>query len=386
MPASRVQTYSVSALPPQAYKPSPAPISSYSTPQAYLPYPPNATTQDYSYVNRTSTYTTPQAYPLQPPVSSSQEPLPHPQSYQQLSYDSQASTLGTVPATNSSSYYDQPYQPAISQRSDTQYAQTTYPAEPLANTAQQAALLSKLTPGDSLARVYVQDGTEPESFASAKALGDYLKIFPEAENDQGCRVFKYGPNCLTHLLMPLFEHFDFPRYSMFPYGFAGDFSIADHWGAGSCNCRKCTEGQLCGQYVLHKNLRSYMYLEVKPSSSTSPKISTSQDALTISTGERSVCIARFGRSTAYLQYASQYNFHRADWNLQFFRFRSRRNQTTVFAYDALVYQNYESETKLKSAPLDYVLTQLDEIFTNSDSVLNASSQFLSSFVSHAFFT
>jgi len=55
----------------------------------------------------------------------------------------------------------------------------------------------------------------------------------------------------------------------------------------------------------------------------------------------------------------------------------------VFAYDALVYQNYESETKLKSTPLDYVLAQLDDISTNWDSVLNASSQFLFSFVSHA---
>jgi len=79
----------------------------------------------------------------------------------------------------------------------------------------------------------VQDDEDPEAFSSAKALGDYLKIFPEAENDQGCRVFRYGPKCPTQLLMPLFEHFDFLRYSMFPYGFAGDFSIADRWGAAS---------------------------------------------------------------------------------------------------------------------------------------------------------
>jgi len=289
VPASRSQPYSVSALPPQAYKSSPAPISSYSTSQASLPYPPKstyATTQEHPYINSTSTYTTPQAYPLHPPVSSSQEQLPYPQSYQPLSYDSQAPTLRAVPAKTTSSYYNQPYQSAVSQRSDDQYAQKTYPAEPPANTAQQAALLCEPTLGNSLARVSVQDGEDRESFASAKALGDYLKIFPEAENGQGCRVFKYGPKCPTHLLMPLFEHFDFPRYSMFPYGFAGDSSIADHWGAGSCNCQKCMDGQLCGQYVLHKNFRFYAYLEVKPSSSTSPKILSSQDAMTISTGER----------------------------------------------------------------------------------------------------
>lgn len=87
------------------------------------------------------------------------------------------------------------------------------------------------------------------------------------------------------------------------------------------------------------------------------------------------------RPLAYLRSASKYLFRKVDWNLQFFRFRSRRLQHTVFAFDALIYQNYESETKLKSSPLDYVLSQLDVVLTNWDSVLNASSQFLSSFVS-----
>ena len=82
-----------------------------------------------------------------------------------------------------------------------------------------------------------------------------------------------------------------------------------------------------------------------------------------------------------LQLYSQLCFHKAEWNLQFFRFRSRRLQTTVFAFDALIYQNYESETKVKSAPLDYVFNQLDLILSNWDSVLNASLQFLSFFVS-----
>lgn len=87
------------------------------------------------------------------------------------------------------------------------------------------------------------------------------------------------------------------------------------------------------------------------------------------------------RPLAYLRSASKYHFRKADWNLQFFRFRSRRLQATDFAFDALIYQNYESEMKLKSSPLDYVLSQLDVVLTNWDSVLNASSQFLSSFVS-----
>ena len=78
--------------------------------------------------------------------------------------------------------------------------------------------------------------------------------------------------------------------------------------------------------------------------------------------------------------SSEIRFIKADWNLQFFRFRSRRLQTTEFALDALVYQNYDGETKLKSSPLDYVLAQLEVVLNNWDSLLNASSQFLSSFV------
>lgn len=71
----------------------------------------------------------------------------------------------------------------------------------------------------------------------------------------------------------------------------------------------------------------------------------------------------------------------ADWNLQIFRFRSRRVETIEFAYDALIYQNYENSTKLRSAPLDYLLSQLEVILKSWDALLVSSSRFLDSFVS-----
>lgn len=74
----------------------------------------------------------------------------------------------------------------------------------------------------------------------------------------------------------------------------------------------------------------------------------------------------------------------ADWNLQFFRFRSRRVETIDFAYDALIYQNYENPAKLRSSPLDYLLSQLEFILSNWDGLLMASSIFLESFVSDNF--
>ena len=66
--------------------------------------------------------------------------------------------------------------------------------------------------------------------------------------------------------------------------------------------------------------------------------------------------------------------------MQFFRFRSRKLSTSVFATDALMYQNYDADVKLRSAPLDYVFNQLEVVLSNWESVLNASAQFLSSFV------
>ncbi|KAL9047008.1 MAG: hypothetical protein Q9214_000305 [Letrouitia sp. 1 TL-2023] len=356
--SQRQQPYSVPT--PQAYPPPQQYSVSSVTQQPYSsPQPP------------IGSYLTPQPYPSYQVISSDEkQDLPYPQPYQPVSYDSTSSTLGPAAASGANTF-----QTSYPTRAEDQYGQTSYsnaayqtatqqaapPQTAPQETAQATSLLQPTSSGDALARVSVQDGEEPQSFISPKALASYLQMFPEADNDQGCRIFKYGPKCPTNLLMPLFEHFDFSRFSIFPYGFASDYSVADHWGAGSCNCSKCIEGQLCGHYVLHKNLQFYTYLDVTPSSSISPRITSKEDSMIISTG------------------TSQYNFRRADWTLQFFRFRSRRLQTTVFAYDALVYQNFESEIKLRSDPLDYVFAQLDSVLSNWESALNASSQFLNSF-------
>lgn len=53
----------------------------------------------------------------------------------------------------------------------------------------------------------------------------------------------------------------------------------------------------------------------------------------------------------------------------------------MFAYDALIFQNYDLEVRARGTPLDYIFNQLDLLLTGWDSVLAASSQFLDSFVS-----
>ncbi len=124
----------------------------------------------------------------------------------------------------------------------------------------------------------VQDGEDPQTFANGTALASYFKISTEADNDQGCRIFKYGIS--TDLLMPLFEHFDFPRYSMFPYGFASNFCVTDDWSAGSCKRAGCLKDQLCGHYVLQKTFHFYAYQDVTNATAISPTI-TSKTAETI---------------------------------------------------------------------------------------------------------
>lgn len=253
------------------------------------------------------------------------------------------------------------------------------PQETLQDSDLTSKPLQSVFSGDELGRILVQDGEEPQSFTSERALIKYLKLVPEAENDQGCRIFKYGPRCSAELLMPLFEHFDFSRFSMFPYGLNKDFSVNDdYWGAGSCKCERCKEGRPCGEYVLHKNFRFYCFEIFSPSSSTTPRITSSRSAMVIQAGERYVTSSFFRPSSDRM--SRQANFVKADWNLQIFRSRSRRLQNAVFANDALIYQNYTGHVRLRSSPIDYVLSQLEVILTNWESLLNASSQFLDTFV------
>lgn len=140
----------------------------------------------------------------------------------------------------------------------------------------------------ALSRVVVQDGSTSNSFSTADALARYLRMYPEAANDQGCRAFRYGPNCPTRLLMPLFEHLDFSRFSQYPYGLLGNEVVSDAWGSGSCTCKRCVDGQLCGHYMLHKNFRFYLKVESPPSDelNSSPKIETNDRVTSIRYGTR----------------------------------------------------------------------------------------------------
>ena len=157
------------------------------------------------------------------------------------------------------------------------YLQATVPTEPhqLTSTA------------DRLASLIVQDGEEPQSFSSAHLITSYLRLFPEAENDQGCRVFKYGPKCSSKLLLPLFEHFDFPRYALFPYGFANDFAAERTLNAGICRCQRCAEDRPCGHYVLQHHFRFYLFQNTSQGLiSMPPRVATDPSSIVISSRSR----------------------------------------------------------------------------------------------------
>ena len=181
----------------------------------------------YQNVYQQSPYSTlPQLSQQQPgyPVQSSS-------GYQQQPYDpygAAATPAGyTVLPKESASRYPGPF-PASSQPIGYQPGTNLQTPNPYLIPNRESSTLpitQQTTFGrDPLSTVLVHDGEDPLSFASNKELSNYIELFPEAENDQGCRVFRYGPKCSPNLLLPLFEHLDFPRFSLFPYGFANDFS------------------------------------------------------------------------------------------------------------------------------------------------------------------
>jgi hypothetical protein len=108
-------------------------------------------------------------------------------------------------------------------------------------------------------------------FVEPDAFAQYLRHFPEANDDQSCRVFRYGPECATSLLMPLLERLDFSRFSQFPYAVSGNFSVKDEW-TGACTCDRCYGGRPCGHYVLSKNFHFYLPIESANPASPSPRV------------------------------------------------------------------------------------------------------------------
>lgn len=260
-----------------AYDP-PIPVEeSRDSPYYVSPYkPPKLERNDYGYASETvetagATY--------RPASTQDSTALYQPNPYRPVPYETEqypgASYLPLPHLTQD--YSSSPYQHET-RPTPRPPAQTTNISRPAARTT--------VTPRSVLETVIVSDGADSQSFTSAPEMGRYLRLFPEADNDQGCRMIKYGSQCATDLLMELFGHFEFSRYSSFPYGFAGDFSFNDSWGSGSCNCQQCLDGQLCGQFMLHKNLRFLAFQKTTPSSSTSPSISSATGQMLIDAGGR----------------------------------------------------------------------------------------------------
>jgi hypothetical protein len=107
--------------------------------------------------------------------------------------------------------------------------------------------------------VTVIDGQDPVKFYTSENFDFYMKQYPEAENDQACRLFKYTPKCSPGLLMTLFSNFDFSRFSMFPFGLIGQQRPSVGLAlTGLCTCEKCRKGQLCGKEAMQISLAYVM--------------------------------------------------------------------------------------------------------------------------------
>lgn len=276
-PTNSSQNYAYALLPGQ------------SVPTQYPTIPPNQYVPQYYSAGTVPSQSASVQY-------SSPYALPPPNSY---SY-----TLATADSRNGASQYSTIPQPPLSQ-SGTPYAlgapsQSTqpptqyYPTQPMQAAPNgpwkpEQSSLDRRPPQptsivDVLSAVSIQDGDDPKSFTTAEALSRYTRMFPEAENDQGCRMFMYGPKYSTALLVTLFEHFDFPRYSLFPYGLFNDFAKTDKPDAGSCKCERCAKGESCGHWALHHNLQFFLQHETSPASSKQPRVEATSDAIIVSSG------------------------------------------------------------------------------------------------------
>src|SRR6266536_1437579 len=99
--------------------------------------------------------------------------------------------------------------------------------------------------------ITVLDGEEPLRLSTLEELSSYLGQYPEAENDQACRLFSYTSRCPKMLLMALFSNFDFALFSMFPFGLTSQQpSARTRTSNGICPCERCRTGETCGRQAM----------------------------------------------------------------------------------------------------------------------------------------
>jgi hypothetical protein len=109
--------------------------------------------------------------------------------------------------------------------------------------------------GETSESIVVFDGSDPASFRDATSLTSYTQQYPEAENDQACRLFKYTPKCPPSLLMVVLSTFDFTRFSMFPFGLTRkDNAGVVARNTFTCTCEKCRVGEHCGRQAMQIKL------------------------------------------------------------------------------------------------------------------------------------
>lgn len=113
--------------------------------------------------------------------------------------------------------------------------------------------------GEESDSITVFDGPDPTKFSDSQKLSSYMQQYPEAENDQACRLFKYTPKCPPTLLMTVLSTFDFTRFSMFPFGLAGKDSVnVESRNTLPCTCEKCRAGEHCGRQAVQISLAYIM--------------------------------------------------------------------------------------------------------------------------------
>ena len=118
------------------------------------------------------------------------------------------------------------------------------------------------TQGIPTTAIVVDEGEGLRTFTEETDFRRYLEQFPEAENDQGIRLFKYGPTSPANLLLLLFSKFNFNRFSLIARGLSPSPFLG--LSSGVCNCSQCKGGTRCAFRGLECSISFWRYADSSP--------------------------------------------------------------------------------------------------------------------------
>lgn len=135
--------------------------------------------------------------------------------------------------------------------------------------------------------VEVFEADTPRRFDDEEQLRDYLRQYPESENDTASGLFKYTPSCPSHLMVALFENFNFAQFSLVPKVSTAElFRHPLDTARGVCKCDNCRTGGYCGNFALQFGITFWQYDSVVSGEQNRLEVTGGTGAFSIFAGEQ----------------------------------------------------------------------------------------------------